>query len=160
MRAALFLLLVPFLAQAETVINYDDGSTYTLGDKEKIYITKGKLFSKKSYNNGNVYFTFQKEHTKRDYVPQPQDPYAIGTVQWCEAYVPWSEGLTFDMISWQRACDTNNDGAYVFCDDYTPTSQQLTFGYSQPTDDDDRYDEECTDENSGDSNGDDLTFGG
>lgn len=143
MRAVLFLLLVPFLAQAETVINYDDGSTYTLGDKEKIYITKGKLFSKKSYNNGNVYFTFQKEHTKRDYVPQPQDPYAIGTVQWCETYVPWSEGLTFDMISWQRFCDTDNDGDYVFCEDYTPTSQGLGFGHSQPNENDDRYAEEC-----------------
>jgi hypothetical protein len=162
MRAVLFLLLVPFLAQAETVINYDDGSTYTLADNQEIYIStpNSSLFKRQLMSNKDTYFRVQKPWTKRDYVPQPQDPYAIGSVAWCESYVPWSEGLTFDMISWQRACDTNNDGAYVFCDDYTPTSQQLTFGYSQPTDDDDRYDEECTDENSGDSNGDDLTFGG
>lgn len=146
MRAVLFLLLVPFLAQAETVINYDDGSTLTLEEGEQVYAVKGKLYQQRSYSNGKtIQFKVIPPTERRDYVPQPQDPYPIGSVAWCESYVPWSEGLTFDMISWQRACDTNNDGAYVFCDDYTPTSQSLGFGYSQPTDNDDRYDEECTD---------------
>ena len=34
------------------------------------------------------------------------------------AYEPWSEGLTFAMIQWQRACDTNNDDVYDICDYY------------------------------------------
>ena len=36
----------------------------------------------------------------------------VGSHAWCSAYIPWSEGLTFGMISWQRACDSNNDGVY------------------------------------------------
>ena len=113
MKYTLLLLgLISLGATADTVINYDDGSTYTLGEREKIYISTGKLFSKKIYNNGNVYFTLQAEHGNRDYVPQPTDGMAEGSHEWCKAYIPWNEGLTFAMISWQRACDTNNDGEY------------------------------------------------
>lgn len=99
---------------ADTVINYDDGSTYTLAEKEKIYITTSKLYTQKRYSNGNTSFTLQKEHAKRDYVPDPDgtDDMAVGSHEWCKAYIPWHEGLTFDMISWQRACDTNKDGKY------------------------------------------------
>lgn len=110
----IFLTMVSLSAYGDTVINYDDGSTYTLAEKEKIYITKGKLFTQKNYSNGNVHFTLQKEHSKRDYVADPDgtDDHAVGSHEWCKAYVPWHEGLTFDMISWQRACDTNNDYKY------------------------------------------------
>jgi hypothetical protein len=115
----LALVLIPFSAHSETVINYDDGSTYTLSEGEKIYIAKRKLFTQKNYNNGNVYFTLQKEHTKRDYVPDPDgtDDMVVGSHEWCKAYVPWHEGLTFDMIAWQRFCDTDNDGDYDEDDD-------------------------------------------
>lgn len=108
------LALFSISAAADTVINYDDGSTYTLAEKEKIYITKSKLYTQKRYSNGNVYFTLQKEHSKRDYVPDPDgtDDMAVGSHEWCKAYIPWHEGLTFNMISWQRACDTNKDGKY------------------------------------------------
>jgi hypothetical protein len=107
---------------AETVINYDDGSTYTLAEKEKIYISKSKLFTQKNYNNGNVYFTLQKEHAKRDYVPDPDgtDDMEVGSHEWCKAYVPWHEGLTFNMIWWQRGCDSNGDGVYDEDDDKWP----------------------------------------
>ena len=45
----------------------------------------------------------------------------IGFHEWCKAYKPWHEGLTFDMISRQRrACDTNNDGVYDEDDDKWP----------------------------------------
>lgn len=109
-----FLTLVSLSAYGDTVINYDDGSTYTLQNYEKIYIYKGKLFTQQNYNNGNVYFRLQKEHAKRDYVPDEDgtDDHAVGSHEWCKAYIPWHEGLTFDMISWQRACDTNKDGKY------------------------------------------------
>ena len=108
---------------AETVINYDDGSTYTLGEREKIYISTSELFSKNSYNNGNIYFIRQAEHANRDYVPQPQDPFEPGSHEWCKSYVPWGEGLTFDMILWQRACDTDNDGKYGCGDDTFDASE-------------------------------------
>ena len=43
---------------------------------------------------------------------KPIDDMAIGSHAWCKAYIPWSEGLTFDMITWRQVCDTNNDGVY------------------------------------------------
>jgi len=106
-------------ASAQTVINYEDGSTYTLEDNEEIYIStpNSTLFKRKLYANKNTYFTAQKPWAKRDYVPQETDDLAVGSHEWCKAYIPWSEGLTFDMISWQRACDTNNDGVYDENDD-------------------------------------------
>ena len=99
---------------AETVINYDDGSTYTLENGEEIYIsTPGKpLFGRRQYSNGDVYFTLQTPWITRDYVPTESDGLDPGSHEWCEAYIPWSEGLTFSMITWQRYCDTNNDGVY------------------------------------------------
>jgi len=120
MRAlvALFMLF-PLLAVSETVINYDDGSTYTLEDNQEIYIStpNSALFKRQLMQNKDTFFRVQKPWTKRDYVAQPQDDFAIGSHAWCKAYVPWSEGLTFNMISWQRACDTNNDGKYDCGDD-------------------------------------------
>ena len=117
MRAALFLFLMLLItsAYAETVINYDDGSTLTLTEGEKIHVTKGKLYQQKTYSNGKtIQFKVFPETGRRDYVPDPAgtDTMQIGSHEWCKAYVPWHEGLTFDMISWQRFCDTNNDGKY------------------------------------------------
>ena len=104
------LTLVSFSVSAQTVITYDDGSTYTLGEREKIYISTGKVFDKKNYKNGNVFFTNRVEHGSRDYVAQRTD--GLTGHAWCLAYEPWHEGLTFAMIDWQRQCDTNNDGVY------------------------------------------------
>lgn len=118
---ALLVLFVFFSlsASAQTVINYEDGSTYTLSEGQDIYIggESATLYTQRTYNNGNLYFVAQKPWASRDYVPEPADEYAVGTHKWCEEYVPWSEGLTFNMISWQRYCDTNNDGVYDESDD-------------------------------------------
>ena len=141
----LFVMVTSTAFAEETVINYPDGSTYTLEDAERIYVAEPrKLFTQKRWSNGGVNFSVAEPNKKRDYVPQPQDGNPVGSVAWCEAYVPWSEGLTFNMVSWQRACDTNKDGKYVFCDDYIPTSDRLTFGGGAgQTADDKRHDEEC-----------------
>ena len=69
-------------------------------------------------NNEDTFFTAQDPWTSRDYVPEPQDPFEPGSHAWCKSYVPWGEGLTFDMITWQRYCDTDNDGKYG-CGDQT-----------------------------------------
>ena len=120
------LALVGFSAgiSAETVINYDDGSTYTLKEGQEIYIStqNSTLFKRKLYKSKDTYFTAQEPWAKRDYVPDPDgtDDMVIGSHEWCKAYKPWHEGLTFDMISWQRACDTNNDGVYDEDDDKWP----------------------------------------
>ena len=88
MMKYLLLVVMGFLSQYESVcrqsINYDDGSTYTLGEREKIYVSTGKLFDKKNYSNGNVYFTKRAEHARRDYVAQPTD--GLTGHEWCEAY--------------------------------------------------------------------------
>jgi len=101
---------------AETVINYEDGSTYTLEDNQEIYIStpNSALFKRQLMKNKDTFFRVQEPWAKRDYVPDPDgtDDMVVGSHEWCVAYKPWHEGLTFNMISWQRACDTNNDGKY------------------------------------------------
>jgi hypothetical protein len=114
-----FALLAAPVVYGSTVINYDDGSTYTLSENQEIYIStpSSSLFKRQLMKNKDTFFRVQKPWTKRDYVEQPQDPFAVGSHQWCKTYVPWSEGLTFDMITWQRFCDTDNDGKYGCGDD-------------------------------------------
>ena len=99
---------------AQTVINYDDGSTYTLTDGQQIYISgeNTALFKRQILSNKDTIFRAQKPWGRRDYVPEHTDVLQPGSHEWCKAYVPWSEGLTFDMITWQRFCDTDNDGKY------------------------------------------------
>ena len=110
----IFALLAAPVVYGSTVINYDDGSTYTLSENQEIYIStpSSSLFKRQLMSNKDTFFRVQKPCTKRDYVEQPQDPFVVGSHQWCKTYVPWSEGLTFDMITWQRFCDTDNDGKY------------------------------------------------
>ena len=117
--------LVSFNVTAQTVINYDDGSTLTLTEDEKVMVTKGKLYRKQTYSNGKtIQFKEYPATTRRDYVEVDNgtdDSMAVGSSEWCTSYVPWSEGLTFTLIAWQRTCDTNGDGVYNQCDYYEPT---------------------------------------
>ena len=76
--AGLALLGFAAAISAETVINYDDGSTYTLTEGEEIYISKGTLFTRRILNNKDTFFTAQDPWTSRDYVPEPQDPFQPG----------------------------------------------------------------------------------
>ena len=108
------LALVFAQASAETVIHYDDGSTYTLNENEEIYISTphSSLFKRQLMKNKDTFFRVQKPWAARDYVEQPTDGHEPGSHEWCLAFVPWSEGLTFDQITWDRYCDTSNDGVY------------------------------------------------
>lgn len=122
-----FIALMPLTVLGATVINYDDGSTYTLEDNQEIYIStpNSALFKRQLMKNKDTFFRVQKPWSKRDYVPDTDgtDDMVVGSHEWCVAYIPWHEGLTFDMISWQRACDTNNDGKYDENDDKWPDSE-------------------------------------
>ena len=106
-------------AFGQTVINFDDGSTYTLEDGQEIYITNNgrALFNRQIMKNKDTFFRAQKPWSKRDYVAQETDGFEPGSHEWCKAYEPWSEGYTFNMQTWQRHCDTNNDGVYDENDD-------------------------------------------
>jgi hypothetical protein len=106
------LFLFSSVVFSQTVIEYDDGSTYTLEDTENVFVSTRSLFTKKTYSNGAVNFTPVEANTKRDYVASPTDGIEVGSTEWCKAYVPWSEGYSFNMQAWQRFCDTNGDGEY------------------------------------------------
>lgn len=70
MRTLMFLLLVPFLAQAETVINYDDGSTYTLELNQDIYISNKGVYTVKGDVQNWLSIKRLTPWSKRDYVPE------------------------------------------------------------------------------------------
>ena len=110
-------------ATGATIVNYDDGSTYTLTEGQEVYISTQTLFKRRILNNKDTFFTAQDAWTSRDYVPEPQDPFEPGSHEWCKSYVPWGEGLTFDMILWQRVCDTDNDGKYGCGDEVFDASE-------------------------------------
>ncbi|MAJ82538.1 MAG: hypothetical protein CMF41_06445 [Legionellales bacterium] len=115
MKALLVVLFSSFSAYslAAPIISYDDGSTYTLQDDEEVFVsTADHLFTKRDYANGNVYFGAKRPNTKRDYVETPSDEFELGSQEWCQAYIPWSEGYSFNMQAWQRYCDVNGDGVY------------------------------------------------
>tara|TARA_B100001287_G_scaffold66836_1_gene54634 strand:+ start:14136 stop:14516 length:381 start_codon:yes stop_codon:yes gene_type:complete len=113
---ALLLGLAVFTlpASAQTVINFEDGSTFTLEAGQQIYISNeaSTLFKRKLMNDKSTYFISQKPWASRDYVPEPIDSMTPGSHEWCVEYVPWSEGFTFGMQTFQRACDTNGDDVY------------------------------------------------
>ena len=94
--AVLFASLVTIGAKAETVINYDDGSTYTLEANQEIYIStpNSALFKRQLMSNKDTFFRVQKPWTKRDYVPDEDgtDEMAVGSHEWCKAYVPGRTG--------------------------------------------------------------------
>ena len=111
---AAFLAIFVSSAAAQTVIHYEDGSTYTLEENQEIYISTphSVLFKRQLMKNKDTFFHAQEPWSKRDYVAEPTDGMAPGSHEWCAAYIPWSEGYTFNMQTWQRYCDTNGDGVY------------------------------------------------
>jgi hypothetical protein len=120
---AFISVVVVMVVSAETVVLYDDGSQYTLKENEKLYVTPySKLYYTKQYSRGDILFHLTLPNTKRDevYVETGAEG-AVGSHKWCETYIPWSEGLTFNMVTWQRHCDINGDGVYNMCDWYKPT---------------------------------------
>jgi len=106
-------------ASAQTVINFEDGSTYTLDEGQEIYISTSNsaLFKRQLMKNKDTFFRAQKPWAERDYVAQPTDGLPKGSHEWCKAYEPWSEGYSFDMQIWQRHCDSNGDDVYDENDD-------------------------------------------
>ena len=101
---AAFLFLFSSLSFSQTVINYPNGSTYTLENGEYIVVSKDNVFSKNTYKNGSVHFKPLTPNDKRDFVPEETDGMEPGSDEWCDTYVPFQNGYTFDDQMWQRAC--------------------------------------------------------
>jgi hypothetical protein len=114
MKILLAAALFAPIAVADTYITYDDGSQYTLGEEESVYVSDRALYDKRSPLNGDVNFVKQRPFAERDYeepvvfTPSGQ----IGSHEWCLDFEPWANGLTFDQISWNYACDTNGNNVY------------------------------------------------
>ena len=80
-------LLASFGVSAQTYIDYEDGSTYTLERREEAYVTHEIVFVKREYSSGDVYFRALAPNTKRDYIETPWDGLQPGSHEWCKQYV-------------------------------------------------------------------------
>lgn len=122
------IALMPLTVLGATVINYDDGSTLTLAGDDKIHVTKGKLYQQRIWSNGGtIQFKEFPETARRDYVEidnGTDDSMQMGSHEWCKAFVPWSEGLSFTQIAWQRSCDSDNNGVYGCGDELWAASDE------------------------------------
>lgn len=117
----LLLALVSLSAGAQTIIEYENGEVYTVGENEKIFITtQDNLYSYHPYQK-SVQFKKLWPSEKVDPPPYTPNPNPIGTKEWCEAHDLHATGYSFEDQYWYRACDTNNDGEYNMCDWYEPT---------------------------------------
>lgn len=103
--------LISASAFGQTVINFEDGSTYTLEDNQEIYIStpNSALFKRQLMKNKDTFFRVQQPWSKRDHVPTEADGMEPGSAEWCETYVPYQNGYTFNDQIWQRACQ-DSDG--------------------------------------------------
>ena len=108
--AALLASLVSFAAFADTptVINYPDGSTYTLKNGEEVFVHPSNMYVKQEYKDtGDVLFSKRVPWPKRDYVePEATDADGLtpGSPEWCETYVPFQNGYTFADVIWNKNC--------------------------------------------------------
>ena len=137
-----FILLVVFCTMpvlSQTLISYEDGSTYTLQENEVVYVApeNTRLFTLQSYAKGDVYFRVRDPHAGRDYVEPVTttttdstdstgstgnftDVDEYGFSQACADF-DTSVGFTFGFVYWDQICDTNDDGEYNICDYYEST---------------------------------------
>lgn len=100
-------LILSMSAFGQTVIYYEDGSVYTLQPNEKVFVsTSGKMYTKKSYKNGNEYFKNTLPNEKVDSEKQEYEGLRKGSPEWCEAYAPhlYENGYTFDDQIYLRYC--------------------------------------------------------
>ena len=130
--AVVFIMALTAIGvKAETLISYDDGSTYTVGENEEVYVApkNTRLFTLQSYAKGDVYFRVQAPWAKRDYVAPVTTTGSTGSFtdvddagfsQACADF-DTSVGFTFGYVYWDQICDTNDDGEYNICDYYEPT---------------------------------------
>ena len=129
--AVVFIMALAAIGvKAETLISYDDGSTYTVGENEEVYVAPKdtKMYTSQTYPKGNVIFRVTAPWAKRDYVA-PATPTGsftdvddTGFSQACADF-DTSVGFTFGYMYWNQICDTNDDGEYSICDYYEPTGQ-------------------------------------
>ena len=100
-------LLASFSALSQTVIYYDDGTTYTLLNGEDVFVSYSDMYIKQEYlDSGQIIFSPRYPNRNRDYVEtsDPSDGLTPGGAEWCAVYEPFKEGYTFADSIWQRNC--------------------------------------------------------
>ena len=114
MKSILFpALLVSAGALSQTVITFEDGSTYTVKDSQDVYVSnKASSLFKRRIQGKDTFFYVQEPWASRDYVAEPTDGLTVGSHEWCKAFVPWTNGLSFDQVAFNQSCDTNGDDKY------------------------------------------------
>ena len=112
--AAVLASVISFaaFAQEPPVINYPDGSKYTLKNGEEVYVSDGPMYIRQDYaNTGDVIFKKRPPWPKRDYEQtEPANTGNPGEHAWCKAFEP--AGYSFALVSFYRYCDTNSDQKY------------------------------------------------
>ena len=108
-----FVVLFSGSLSAQIYIDYPDGTTYTVKDHEKVFVTPADVYIKNSYQDGGVYFKRIHPSTQRDstYTPPVDEQYQTGSHEWCldfDTTAPYG----FETLNWTRFCDTNSDGVY------------------------------------------------
>lgn len=102
------LVLAVAQASAETVIYYDDGTTYTLVNGEEAFVSPSKMYIKQEFqDNGQIIFSPRYPNRKRDHVEttDPSDGLTPGGAEWCAVYEPFQNGYSFTDAIWQRNCE-------------------------------------------------------
>lgn len=93
---------------ADTVIYYDDGTTYTLLNGEEAFVSYNELFSKQEFqDSGQILFVPRYPNRKRDYVEtsDPSDGLTPGGPEWCAVYEPFQNGYSFSDAVWSKNCN-------------------------------------------------------
>ena len=112
-RILFLALLASPLALAQIYIDYPDGSTYTVKEHERVFVTPADVYIKNGYQDGGVYFRRIHPSIQRDstYQPPVTEGYQVGSHEWCLNF-DTTVLYSFDMQTWVRLCDINNDGVY------------------------------------------------
>jgi len=122
--AALSALTILSASAAHIVL--DNGDTRLIADDEQVFIVK---------QNQRLWFLGKKAQPidlGEAPVEEPEDPPVVdgpdvGSREWCEAFDTEEEGYSFDRQDFDRQCDTNSDGKYVYCEDYIPFQNGFSF---------------------------------
>ena len=122
---------IPFALSAELVL--DDGTRITIKPDQKVYITEQQLFTRGTKVeaidiDGDVVVVPEPEPEPATCSVEYPELCAEGSVEYCTYnQEAWDGTPTFDSQEWIDRCDTNGNGEYKYCEDYTPFLNGFTF---------------------------------
>jgi len=93
--------------------------------------TADTLYTKNEGSDGSITFTPVEKDSGGPVVEPPVPPVVnppvgvptdpqLADIEYCQNF-DTSQGLTFEYTEWKERCDTNGDGEYKFCEDWTYT---------------------------------------